>query len=82
MEVKKKISENLIHAVDYAKELGCSILGIVGKSNGYVSKMGDIVIVVPNVNDLLITPHSESFQAVIWHSLVSHPDLQTNKTTW
>jgi len=58
------------------------VFGIIGKKNGYAKKKGDNVIVVPEVNDKLVTPFSEAFQAVIWHCLVSHPSLQTCKTKW
>ena len=79
---KKKISVNLIEAVKYAKRKKAKVFGIIGRKNGYVKKVGDNVIIVPEVNKELITPYSEAFQAIIWHALVSHPVLQTMKTKW
>jgi len=58
------------------------ILGIVGKENGYTQEHADVCLVIPSVNPATITPHSESFQAVIWHLMVSHPDLKENPTKW
>ena len=78
----KKVSVNLIQAIDYAKKNKMKVFGIIGKKNGYAKKKGDNVIVVPEVNDKLVTPFSEAFKAVIWHCLVSHPLLQTCKTKW
>ena len=78
----KKVSVNLIQAIDYAKKKKIKIFGVVGKKNGYAKKKGDNIIVVPEINKKLITPFSEAFQAVIWHCLVSHPLLQTCKTKW
>lgn len=79
---KKKISVNLIEAVKYAKRKKVKVFGIIGRKNGYVKKVGDNVIVIPEVNSKLITPYSEAFQAVVWHALVSHPTLQAMKTKW
>ena len=79
---EKNVSVGLINAIKYAKKQGTSIISIVGKSDGYAAEHSDCCIVVPNVNDSRITPHSEAFQAVIWHCLVSHPDLQVNATKW
>ena len=78
----KKVSVNLIQAIDYAKEKKIKIFGVIGKKNGYAKKKGDNIIVVPEINKKLITPFSEAFQAIIWHCLVSHPLLQTCKTKW
>lgn len=79
---KKRISTNLIKAIDYAKTKKSKILGIVGRKDGYTYNKGDLVIDIPVEDPKLITPHSESFQAIIWHCLVSHPLLQVKKTTW
>ena len=79
---KKNISTNLIMAIDYAKKINSSIFGIIGKRDGYAKKSSNKVIVIPEVDKKLITPFSEAFQAVVWHCLVSHPQLQTNKTKW
>lgn len=78
----KKVSVNLIQAIDYVKKKKIKIFGVIGKKNGYAKKKGDNIIVVPEINKKLITPFSEAFQAVIWHCLVSHPLLQTCKTKW
>jgi D-sedoheptulose 7-phosphate isomerase len=80
--LKKKVSVNLVYAIKYAKKKNSKVLGIVGKKDGYTRKNADISILVPNVDSKLITPHTEAFQAVVWHCLVSHPILQKNKTKW
>tara|TARA_B100000579_G_C22629748_1_gene755987 strand:- start:47 stop:631 length:585 start_codon:yes stop_codon:yes gene_type:complete len=79
---KKKVSVNLIMAIDYAKKKGSKILGVIGKSDGYAKKSSNKVFVIPEVDKRMITPFSEAFQAVVWHCLVSHPLLQKNKTKW
>jgi D-sedoheptulose 7-phosphate isomerase len=78
----KNISPNLVHAVQLAKQVGAKVLGIVGRDGGYTAQMGDAVVVVPTVNPDSITPHSEAFQAVIWHLLVTHPDVKASQTKW
>ena len=80
--LEKNISTNLIHALDFAIERKATIIGIVGRDGGYVKKIGKYVLVIPTVNKERVTPHSEAFQAVVWHCLVSHPDLQINATKW
>ena len=80
--LQKKVSVNLVNAIKYAKTKKSKIFGIVGKKNGYTRTHANVSILVPNVNDKLITPHTEAFQAVIWHCLVSHPLLQIRKTKW
>lgn len=79
---KKNVSTNLITAIQYAKKVKASIFGIVGRKDGYTNMYGNKVIVVPEVNKKLVTPHTEAFQAVIWHCLVSHPLLQSKRTKW
>ena len=79
---KKKISTNLIKAIDYAKKTKARVFGIIGKKNGHTNKFGNCVIVIPEIDKKMITPHTEAFQAVVWHCLVSHPLLQSNKTKW
>ncbi len=79
---EKNISGNIVKALQYAKEVGASITGIVGKDGGFTRKSGDAVVVVPTVNEEHITPITEGFQALIWHLLVSHPKLQVNPTKW
>tara|TARA_B110001452_G_C15234899_1_gene427568 strand:+ start:837 stop:1427 length:591 start_codon:yes stop_codon:yes gene_type:complete len=80
--LKKKVSVNLVNAIKYAKIKKSKVFGIVGKNNGYTRSHANVSVLVPNVNDKLITPHSEAFQSVVWHCLVSHPLLQTRKTKW
>ncbi len=80
--IKKKVSVNLINAIKYAKKKKSKIFGIVGKKDGYTRINANVSILIPNVNNKLITPHTEAFQAVVWHCLVSHPLLQVHKTKW
>ncbi len=79
---EKNISSNIVHALDYAKKVGTKILGIVGKDGGYTAKLADSCVIVPTVNDATITPHAESFQAVIWHLIVSHPEMKVSEMKW
>lgn len=81
-DLDKNVSTNLCLAIDYAKQKSGKVFGIVGKENGYTHKNADICLVIPNVNDSHVTPHSEAFQAIIWHLLVTHPDLKLNATKW
>jgi len=76
------VSVNLVNAIDLARERGAKVFGVVGRAAGHAATVGDAVVVVPAVEPSRITPHSEAFQAVIWHALVSHPALAVNKTTW
>jgi D-sedoheptulose 7-phosphate isomerase len=78
----KNISPNLVAALQYAKTVGSKIMGVVGRDGGYTAKVADACAIVPTVNTENVTPHSEAFQAVIWHLLVSHPKLKTNQTKW
>ena len=80
--LEKNVSPNLVLALQLAKEVGARIIGIVGKDGGYTAKVADACVIVPTVNPNTITPHSEAFQAVIWHLFVSHPDLKMNQTKW
>lgn len=80
--LERNISPNLVRALQYAKEVGAGIIGVVGRDGGYTAQVADACVIVPTVNPAMITPHTESFQAVIWHLLVSHPDLQAAKTKW
>jgi D-sedoheptulose 7-phosphate isomerase len=79
---KKKISVNLIEAIKLAKKRKAKILGVVGKKNGYTAKMADECLVIPIVNLKHITPHSEAFQSVIWHLIISHPKMKIEQTKW
>jgi D-sedoheptulose 7-phosphate isomerase len=80
--LEKNISPNLVTAIQYAKEVGAQVVGIVGRPNGYTAQVADACVVVPAVNPEAVTPHSEAFQAVIWHLLVSHPTLKAAATKW
>jgi D-sedoheptulose 7-phosphate isomerase len=80
--IEKNISLNLVKALQLAKERGSKIVGIVGRDGGYTAKVADAVIIVPTINPENVTPHSEAFQAVIWHLMVSHPKLKAKKTKW
>jgi len=79
---EKNISKNIVNALDYAESVGSSICGIVGRDGGYTARIADICIIVPTVNSSTVTPHTESFQAVLWHLLVSHPELAAYEMKW
>ena len=80
--LERNISPNLVRAVQYAKEVGAKVIGVVGRDGGYTAKVGDAVAIVPTVDPGAVTPHSEAFQAVIWHLLVTHPLLKILQTKW
>lgn len=80
--LEKNISPNLVEALKYAKSVGAKITGVVGRDGGYTAQVADACVIVPTVNADNITPHSEAFQGVVWHLLVSHPKLKTNQTKW
>ena len=80
--MEKQVSTNLVGAIQYAKVVGATVTGIVGRDGGYTAQSADACIVVPTVNAKHVTPHSEAFQAVIWHLLVSHPRLKSRPTKW
>ena len=79
---EKNISVNLVQCVEYANELGAVTMGVVGKDGGYSKQSSELVVVIPTIDDSLITPHTEAFQAVVWHLLVSHPLLLQNEMKW
>jgi len=81
-DAEKNISVNLIKAIDLAKVRGAKVLGIVGRESGYTAQNADVVVVVPQTKSEWLTPMSEAFQGLVWHSLVSHPKLQVRKTKW
>lgn len=81
-DAARNISVNLVRALDYAKSLGTPIIGVVGRDGGHAAKVGDAVCLVPVVNPANITPHTEAFQAVIWHLLVVHPTVQKMSNKW
>jgi D-sedoheptulose 7-phosphate isomerase len=79
---EKNISVNIIHALRYAKEIGAKIFGVVGRDGGYTAQVADACVIVPTVNPRTVTAHTEAFQAVIWHLIVSHPDLKATEMKW
>ncbi len=81
-DLEKQVSPNLVAALKYARSIGAKIMGIVGRDGGYTAKAADACVVIPTVNAAHVTPHSEAFQAVIWHLLVSHPILKARQTRW
>jgi D-sedoheptulose 7-phosphate isomerase len=80
--LEKNISPNLVEALKYGKLVGSKVIGVVGRDGGYTAQVADACVIVPTVNADNITPHSEAFQAVVWHLLVSHPKLKANQTKW
>jgi D-sedoheptulose 7-phosphate isomerase len=76
------VSVNLVNAVDYARSVGASVFGVVGRDGGHTARVGDAVVVIPTVDTATVTPHTEAFQAVVWHLLVSHPAVATAKAKW
>jgi len=80
--IEKNISPNLINALKLAKTVGAKITGVLGRDGGYTAQVADACVIIPTVNPETITPHSEAFQAVVWHLLVSHPKLKENQTKW
>ena len=80
--LEKNISPNLVEAIKLAKTVGAKVTGVVGRDGGYTAQAADACVIIPTVNPETITPHSEAFQAVVWHLLVSHPKLKANQTKW
>jgi D-sedoheptulose 7-phosphate isomerase len=80
--LEKNISSNLVEAIKLAKTVGAKVTGVVGRDGGYTAQAADACVIIPTVNPDTITPHSEAFQAVVWHLLVSHPKLKVNQTKW
>ncbi|MBI3591367.1 MAG: SIS domain-containing protein [Candidatus Melainabacteria bacterium] len=80
--LEKNISVNLIMAEKYAKEAGAKIIGIVSRDGGYTKEVADCCILIPTLSPETVTPHAEEFQAIVWHLLVSHPDIQVNEMKW
>lgn len=80
--LEKNVSPNLVNAIQLAKQVGASVIGIVGRDGGYTAQHATACVIVPTVNTAHVTPHSEAFQAVIWHLLVSHPKLKVTQTKW
>jgi D-sedoheptulose 7-phosphate isomerase len=81
-DLERNISPNLVRALQYAHEIRTPVGGVVGRDGGYTTKLAEACVVVPTVNPDTVTPHTEAFQAVVWHLLVSHPALRTNAMKW
>src|SRR5437660_4861888 len=81
-DLKKNVSPNLVLALQYAKQVGAKVAGVVGRDGGYTAQVADACVIVPTVNSETVTPHSEAFQAVIWHLLISHPKLKASSSKW
>lgn len=81
-DLERNVSPNLVAALQYARQIGSQVIGIVGRDGGYTAKVADACAVIPTVNPETVTPHAEAFQAVIWHLLVSHPALKKSATKW
>ncbi len=81
-DLEKNVSPNLVSALQYAKEIGARVLGIVGRNGGYTAQVADACVIIPTVNIAHVTPHTEAFQAVVWHLLVTHPALKAAPTKW
>lgn len=80
--LEKNVSPNLVSALQYAKQIGTKVIGIVGRDGGYTASVADACVIIPTPNPENTTPHAEAFQAVIWHLFVSHPKLKAAQTKW
>ena len=80
--LEKNISVNILKSLEFANQVGAKICGVVGRDGGYTAQVADACVVIPPINPETVTPHTEAFQAVIWHLLVSHPDLQKFEMKW
>jgi D-sedoheptulose 7-phosphate isomerase len=80
--LEKNVSPNLVRALTYAREIGAQIIGVVGRDGGFTATVADACVIVPTVSPDRVTPHSEAFQAVVWHLLVSHPLVKVADTKW
>ncbi len=80
--VEKNVSPNLVAALQYAQQVGARVIGVVGRDGGYTAQVADACVIIPTVNPAHVTPHTEAFQAVMWHLLVSHPALKAAETKW
>jgi D-sedoheptulose 7-phosphate isomerase len=81
-DAERNVSPNLVSALQYAKQVGARVCGVVGRDGGYTARVADACVIVPTVNPQNVTPHTEAFQAVVWHLLVSHPKLKVAQTKW
>ena len=80
--MEKGVSPNLVAALQYARSIGAKIAGVVGRDGGYTAQVADACVIIPSVNPMHVTPHAEAFQAVVWHLIVSHPDIKQAETKW
>ena len=80
--MEKQVSPNLVAALQHAKQVGARVIGVVGRDGGYTARVADAYVIIPTINPAHVTPHTEAFQAVVWHLLVSHPALKTAQTKW
>jgi D-sedoheptulose 7-phosphate isomerase len=81
-DLERNVSPNLVTALGHAKEVGAKIIGIVGRNGGYTATVADAAVIIPTVHPERVTPHSEAFQAVVWHLIVSHPSMKAVQTKW
>jgi len=81
-DADRKVSVNLVRALEHARTVGATVVGIVGRNGGFTAKVADACVIIPTVSADTVTPHSEAFQAVVWHLLVSHPKLQASAAKW
>jgi D-sedoheptulose 7-phosphate isomerase len=81
-DAERNISANLVHALALAKEVGAKVIGVVGRDGGYTAKVADACVIVKVVNPASVTPHTESFQALVWHLLASHPLVKIAEMKW
>jgi D-sedoheptulose 7-phosphate isomerase len=81
-DVERNVSVGLVRALEYARSVGATICGIVGRTGGYTAQVADACVLVPAVNPATVTPHAEAFQAVVWHLIVSHPALRAAEMKW
>jgi D-sedoheptulose 7-phosphate isomerase len=81
-DAQRNVSANLVRAVQYSKEVGASICGVVGRDGGFTAQVADACVLIRVSNPETVTPHTESFQALVWHLLASHPRLKTSEMKW
>lgn len=81
-DLERNVSANLVRALELGKRRGAAIVGVVGRDGGHTARVADAAVVIPTVNATHITPHTEAMHGVVWHLLVSHPDLKVMPTKW
>ena len=80
--LEKNISANIVSAIQYAKQVGAKVCGVVGRDGGHTAQLADVCVIIPTVNPAHVTPHTEAFQSIVWHLIVSHPRLKCVETKW